>query len=278
MEEGRGNGIFLGVVSVATLIVAIIGATFAYFSASTQSEPNTVNLGAYEFKLSLSVSQVYPTNASAASGLIPLVANKVITGAEDLVPNNTNLLYAINVAKNRCVDDNGLQVCALYRVLINNQGSNPVTLTGQIKTTSNEAGEGDNKTPFSNLTYQAVGGELGEVNETGKLTLEGDPVPLATDVDGLINISSIEIDGAQINQNTGQVIEPGTGEGYILIYLDDKNENQSSEMGATYTGQLIYSSGNGVGNTLTGTFTVGGSTDDEEENTTQPEEPTTEEE
>ena len=43
MENKNGNGIFLGVVSVATLVVAIIGATFAYFSASITGD-NTVNL------------------------------------------------------------------------------------------------------------------------------------------------------------------------------------------------------------------------------------------
>lgn len=37
MENSKGRGIFLGVVSVATLIVAIIGATFAWFSASVGS-------------------------------------------------------------------------------------------------------------------------------------------------------------------------------------------------------------------------------------------------
>ena len=34
MENKKGNGIFLGVIGVATLIVAIIGATFKYFSAN----------------------------------------------------------------------------------------------------------------------------------------------------------------------------------------------------------------------------------------------------
>lgn len=259
MEDRRGNGIFLGVVSVATLIVAIIGATFAYFSASTESDPNAVNLGAYEFKLSLSMSQVYPTNASAASGLIPLVANKTIDGAT--APNNTNLLYAINAANNRCIDSNGLQVCALYRVTIENQGSNPVTLTGQIKTTSNNPGEGEDKTSFANLTYQAVTGEL------DSLMLSEDPVTIAPDVDGITPIAPIEIQGATINQETGEVIAAGTGESYVLIYLNDNNENQSSEMGATYEGQLIYTSGSGTGNTLTGTFVVGGTTEDEEATT-----------
>ena len=40
MENKKGSGIFLGVVSVATLIVAIIGATFAFFSTQTGSENN----------------------------------------------------------------------------------------------------------------------------------------------------------------------------------------------------------------------------------------------
>ena len=34
MENKNGQGIFYGVIGVATLVVAIIGATFAYFSAS----------------------------------------------------------------------------------------------------------------------------------------------------------------------------------------------------------------------------------------------------
>ncbi|MDY5996268.1 MAG: SipW-dependent-type signal peptide-containing protein, partial [Bacilli bacterium] len=39
MEENRkGPGVFYAVVGVATLVVAIIGATFAYFSASAQAE------------------------------------------------------------------------------------------------------------------------------------------------------------------------------------------------------------------------------------------------
>ena len=35
--ENNGRGVFYGVIGVATLIVAIIGATFAYFSASANT-------------------------------------------------------------------------------------------------------------------------------------------------------------------------------------------------------------------------------------------------
>lgn len=251
-KNRNGNGIFLGVVSVATLIVAIIGATFAYFSASTESEDNAVNLGAYEYKLSLSMSQVYPENASAASGIIPLDPTKTVEGADDLVPNNTNLLYALNQAEKKCVDDNGLTVCALYKVEILNDGSNPVTLNGQIKTTSNNAADGDNRTPFENLTYQALNGE------EGSFTLDGTAKTIAPNVDETTDIASMEVTGATINPSDGSVTEQGKGTAYILIYLNDKNTDQSGEMGATYEGKVIYQSGTGAGQGLTGTFKVGG--------------------
>ena len=127
MENRKGNGIFLGIVSVATLIVAIIGATFAFFSATTNSEEGAVGLEAYEFKLSLSMNQIWPA-AGASTKMIPLAPKTVIPNAAE--PNNTNLLYAINVAENKCIDSNGLQVCALYEVVIKNDAPNAITLTG----------------------------------------------------------------------------------------------------------------------------------------------------
>ena len=36
MENNRGQSIFLSVVGIATLLVAIVGATFAYFSLTVQ--------------------------------------------------------------------------------------------------------------------------------------------------------------------------------------------------------------------------------------------------
>ena len=102
MENGKGNAIFLGIVSIATLIVAIIGATFAYFSATTESSPNAVGLSAYEFKMTLSVTPIYPTGAAA---LIPLNPDTKIPNAPE--GKDTNLLFALNQAKHKCVDDSG---------------------------------------------------------------------------------------------------------------------------------------------------------------------------
>ena len=261
MENRKGNGIFLGIVSVATLIVAIIGATFAYFSATTESNLDAVNLTAYEFKLSLSVSPIYPEGASALIPLNPTTKIKTdenkfikydeegkLVSTEEETEGMNNLQYAINEAAKRCIDDKGLQVCSLYQIRIENQTVNGLTLNGQLKTVTNKAGEGDGKTSFSHLTYQGVTGD----HET-RLTLEGEPETIKAEPEGVINISDIEVSGATYDED-GELV-PGVGTGYILIYLNDDGD-QSSEMGASFTGQVIYSSGSEGTTKLTGTFSV----------------------
>lgn len=250
MENRKGNGIFLGIVSVATLIVAIIGATFAYFSASTQSNEGAVGATAYEYKLSLSVSPVYPKGIAPA--LIPMDADAEITveeGASYNGTNKTNLLYALNEAANKCVDDHGLQVCVLYQVKIENQAVNDITLKGQLITNTNTPGEGEGRDSFENLTYQALSGS----HENNTLKLEGSAVTIKKEETGSINIADIFIPGATEDED-GELV-PGVGTSYVLIYLND-NEDQSKEMGASFTGQLKYNSGEGDENGLTGSFTI----------------------
>ncbi len=284
MENRKGNGIFLGVISVATLIVAMIGATFAYFSATTNSEEDAVDLGAYEFKLSLSVMPIYPEGASA---LVPLngvsklkdtAGNYVTRNAEGVLGTSTDesdgisyLEYALNVAEKRCIDDNNMQVCALYQVMIENQAANEVQLSGSIRTSSNNPGSSETATPFQNLTYQALEGN----HENATLKTVGEPVTLNHDVDGYTDIADITVPGATIDDQ-GNVTKKGVGYSYLLIYLNDTagdenpdNDDQSGEMGATYTGELVYASKSAdgsVGSTLSGTFKVAAPTTDPDDN------------
>lgn len=261
MENKKGSGIFLGIVSIATLIVAIIGATFAYFSASTESNEGAVGLQAYEYKLTLSVSPVYPEGASA---LIPLNPNTKLkddkgnyvkfeegklVNTESEADAINNLHYALNVAKNKCIDDSGLQVCALYQVEITNDATNEVILTGELETTNNTASTKPGRTPFSNLTYQNLIGDHTKNN----LTATGEPVTLAETVGEAVKIGDIRVTGAYTDTD-GRFVQ-GKGTAYILVYLNDIGD-QTSQMGASFAGKLKYTSKDGVGNTLTGTFKV----------------------
>ena len=50
-NNNKGNGIFLGVIGVATLVVAIIGATFAFFSANAASANNAIETSSCSYNV-----------------------------------------------------------------------------------------------------------------------------------------------------------------------------------------------------------------------------------
>ena len=105
-QKNNGRGIFYGVIGVATLVVAIIGATFAYFTATAQDN-NTITGNMATVKLNLAVEKVTDVDATKG-GLIPM-SNGMVESA---------------VSKNEvCVDDNGNAVCQIYKVTITNNSS-----------------------------------------------------------------------------------------------------------------------------------------------------------
>lgn len=106
MENKKGNGIFLGVIGVATLIVAIIGATFAYFSASTSSANNAISVNSTQ--LSLGFSDV---TTQLKANLIPASDTIAKFGATDTAHINS---------KGTCIDDNGNEVCGVYDFFVGN--------------------------------------------------------------------------------------------------------------------------------------------------------------
>lgn len=122
MEENRkGPGIFYAVVGVATLVVAIIGATFAYFSATAPENTDTVKgQTATAANITLAVEQVSPTteNLKGTQGrMLPLDTAKLGTA----------------LTKN-CVDDNGYVACQVYKVTVSNgTGGDPVRTSTSVQ-------------------------------------------------------------------------------------------------------------------------------------------------
>lgn len=243
MENKRGSGIFLGVIGVATLIVAIIGASFAYFSAQVSSGDGAVNVSAYD-TAGLTVTSVEPvapldSEMAALVGIVPLAAEK--QNAEG----KTMLEYAINKAAEKCIDSKGKLVCRLYKATINNTTANPVTFNIEVGTATNEAGAGEGKEAFKDLKFQSL-----SETEEGSLTLDGSPAIIGTA-------------GTSVIAQNAKVTAKATGDTvhYFVIYLDEaytdeevpKTKDQSSQMGAKFSGKVIYSTGDN-GTKLTGTF------------------------
>ena len=250
MENSKGRGIFLGVVSVATLIVAIIGATFAWFSASVGSGKNDVNLTAYQFDAELTVDRVFPTAENASKKIIPFVPDKVLREGQGDQTNNMN--YALNEATDKCVDSSGYLVCSLYKITVTNNGSDAIELDGTVTTieTTPPTEKGTTLTANGDLKAQIISYADGKYTYTHNLSKALALPNTASGSGKLIMDPATLTVGATPGANTAEL--------YVLVWLNDTTENQSTMMGASYKGQFIFSAvGMGAGNELTGTFNLG---------------------
>ena len=114
MNNKVDNKFFYLFVVCITLSIVIIGATFAFFTASS-SDDNTVNgvTGATGFKLS--VSKI--TSLDMTYGLVPM--------------RNTEAPYA---AEQLCYDDRGSVGCQIYKITLNIESEDVLFVDGFITT------------------------------------------------------------------------------------------------------------------------------------------------
>ena len=125
MENRKGSGIFLGVIGVATLIVAIIGATFAFFGANAAGGEQAV---------------------AAQGAVLALGFHEELGGLKyNLIPADNDIAHyaATNeehmAAKGECIDDNGNEVCGVYEFTIGNPSlTTQQGLFGNIKIASSD--------------------------------------------------------------------------------------------------------------------------------------------
>ena len=116
-NENKGRDIFFGVVALATLIVAIVGATLAYFSVTASSNTGAVNATAATVSIDYFDGQQVTAQADelipADFDVVQKVYKKHIFGSDAV--DVEDLLDTENI----CIDDNGFQVCSIYRFSIN---------------------------------------------------------------------------------------------------------------------------------------------------------------
>ena len=169
MEENnrKGPGVFYAVVGVATLIVAIIGATFAYFSATIESDTETVTgQTATAATVSLAVEQVYPTLESGKQGI----------GGRMIPLTDSDLATAVSAA-NSCIDKNGYVACQVYQVtLTNEEGSDTVMANVSVQLTTLD---GIENMRWQRLTdVNTVDAEFDAVEDHSEAVVLGDDLTL----------------------------------------------------------------------------------------------------
>ena len=104
MEKEDKRGIFFGVIGVLTLIVAIIGASLAYFSINAKSEDNALTVKAATVKIvyedgdKLNVTNIIPSDQTIA------LRTFTRTGDDD----------GQGGTYKTCIDDKGFTTCGYY--------------------------------------------------------------------------------------------------------------------------------------------------------------------
>ena len=150
-ENNNGRGLFYGVIGVATLIVAIIGATFAYFSVSANITNNngisgdTVNVS--DTTITGTLTRETPSTVS----MVPLKTEELQKGIT-------------GEGNQKCIDENGAKVCDIYTLTINNTSKAPVSLAGKLTITATDMA--DLRWSLLESTTSATGATAKEVSDT----------------------------------------------------------------------------------------------------------------
>lgn len=218
MDETRGRDIFLGVIGVLTLIVAIVGATFAYFSTQVNSANESVNINSYQFATSLAFKEVYPTKEHKA--LIPL----------DSKAKNGEITYLDKALSEGCVDAKGYQVCAVYEAALTNTADD-VVLTPSFDVTTNE---------FVNETNSNVYALLAAANGVDEV-----PTAFTYNRENATNVIAAKNALTYNGQSTITVTSGQTAKYYLILWLENLEESQP-DMNKTLKGQITFSSEGGA--------------------------------
>ena len=157
-EKEKGKGTFYGIIAFAVFIIMAVGATFAYFTASTSSSSGSVRTGS----ASLQLEYISYTSAWLSDKLIPVDTNIAEYSVEQRPNSEGDKL---------CMDDYGNQICSAYVFQVRNNANSPQTVSIKL---ANDTQEND----FTNL--HAMIYEVSKGGSYSETAATDDPV-FATD-------------------------------------------------------------------------------------------------
>ena len=189
LNNNKDRSLFYGVIAVATFIVMAVGATFAYFTASTSSANSTVKTGSTKLELEyVSYGAGWMNNK-----LIPV----------DMKVAEYSVEWQNDTTKNKmCVDDYGNQICSAYVFQVKNTANSPQDVSINLISENNG---------FANL--HAMVYEISKGDEYSEESSTGDPKFKLTQEDTGKDLIKIE-------NATGE--ELYTADGIQPIYVNRK--------------------------------------------------------
>ena len=214
-KKKGGFGFFYGVIGVATLVIAIIGATFAYFTA-TATNDTTIKGETASVGLSLEVNHL---STGATAGLIPLNTSDLQKAVTGDVAATGNPKY--------CLDKDNNTVCQIYSIVITNEGNASTSVAGTLDLEPDLVEDANSE--FVNLKWELLSD--------------------ATTVD-----NSATSYGTGLNDITANTTILGgqTQTWYIVIWVDNLNSPQEAIDKGHFKGTVSFNAATGTG--VVGTF------------------------
>lgn len=271
MEENnrKGPGVFYAVVGVATLVVAIIGATFAYFSASTSGNSSDIQgrtLNITDADLELTVSRVLFTGATVNTNLAPAFIGS--TGIANPDALTAAQLQAMLTAK--CEEANKYTGCHVWKVDAWNKSTTDAiqhaNLWLNLNVTPVDTTDGDTA-QWGYAVFTATDTETGTAPNVTH-ALSGAQFAVVPSGEGLrANHDDLgtAVAGKTLDMhNDATIAADGHAIYYVMVYLNDDDLVQnatnpsdetptSTDERASYNGSVLFEA---MGGKVRATFTV----------------------
>lgn len=212
MENNNGKGIFYGVIGVATLVVAIIGATFAYFASATQGNNGAAAANSANVSGTLAITQ---DGQYVAPDLIPASPATVLTSFAQTgdASTNTGKCRGASAANH----DGNYGMCSYYTFTIKNTADVATTVYLSLKT--------DTNTFDSSFKYCVYEGDT-----TTTVTNACKAVPATEEQFTSVNLAATS----------------GTKQYTVVLYYENTDTDQTGTgSGKAYTGTVTASTSSG---------------------------------
>lgn len=235
------RGIFLGIVGILTLIVAIIGASFAYFSLNARSNENAVKVQAatvqivYEEGQNIAIENIIPSTQDIALETVRR-AGETRTGTDEK--------YVT------CIDDNNYRVCGTYDFTLTNNGTNPVDINAYITPTALKEAVVDSEHPENNKPAEKGFNNLKFItfDRTG-VTGNNNGTKIAA-ADGLSVVYDGDFGILAADKTATATLNAGETKTYrLFIWLDEQGDANDVEQGAVFNGTVhvdVVGAGEGI--------------------------------
>ena len=272
-ENNRKGNTFYAVIGVATLVVAIIGATFAFFSASKTNDTDITGNTAEAGGLTVTANRI---TTGTNSNIIPL---NLITNQTLKKDSRTEYVDSVDqfekAMTGKCKDSLGNNVCDIYEVVVSNlsktstvnvQGK--LTLSGEGTNTTNMYwtlinADVEKQTTETETTYTFNGATaiadfaMVPQAKTGFLTYSAEKEAEGSENAGLNKAQSLTLYGTD-NSASGASSKTF----YVLVWLEETGAEQQDDDASTtelrreYKGTITFDAvdANGTKSGVTATF------------------------